>query len=162
MIVFACPHCNTKLSAPPGSEGSHCDCPTCGRRLDIPGDGPPRQRPASRPSESGGAGRVWREREDEDRPGRRGPADDYEEGPLRPRSRREDDEDEDRPGGGRRRRFRCPYCDSDEPPRVKSDISQAGWIVFALMVMFCLPLCFIGLLMKEEHEVCRDCGRQLS
>jgi hypothetical protein len=30
------------------------------------------------------------------------------------------------------------------------------------MLMFCFPLFWIGLLMKEDVKVCADCGRRLS
>ena len=73
--------------------------------------------------------------------------------------RRRDADEEDRP---RRPSFRCPYCKSDEVPVRKSQVSQAGWIVFILMLLFlCLPLCWIGLLIKEEYRVCADCGSKL-
>jgi hypothetical protein len=34
-------------------------------------------------------------------------------------------------------------------------------VVFAVMITFCFPLFFIGLLMKERYRVCGDCGRRL-
>jgi hypothetical protein len=64
-------------------------------------------------------------------------------------------------GRQRRRGFRCPNCRSDEPPLIRKDISAAGWAVFVVMLLFCFPLFFIGLLMQEEYRVCRDCGVRL-
>lgn len=63
----------------------------------------------------------------------------------------------DRPRG-----FRCPFCKSEELPEVRSRISTGGWVVFAVMIFVCFPLFWIGLLMKEEYRVCRDCGSTLS
>lgn len=60
-------------------------------------------------------------------------------------------------GGG----FRCPYCNSQFPPRVQKKISTGGWIVFAVLAFTCLPLCWIGLLMTEEQRVCSSCGCKL-
>jgi lipopolysaccharide-induced tumor necrosis factor-alpha factor len=60
-----------------------------------------------------------------------------------------------------RRGFRCPYCGCTEPPLQSSDISAAGWVVFALMLLFCFPLFWIGLLIKEEYRRCVDCGARL-
>ena len=58
--------------------------------------------------------------------------------------------------------FRCPYCGTDAPPLVAQRISTAGWIVFAVLLVFCLPLFFIGLLIKEEYRQCSWCRASLS
>jgi hypothetical protein len=55
-------------------------------------------------------------------------------------------------------RFRCPRCGSEEPPWVVRQISAAGWVLFALLLVFFFPLCFIGLLITETKRVCRHCG----
>ena len=57
--------------------------------------------------------------------------------------------------------FSCPFCQSSTPPRSESRISTGGWVVFAILCFACLPLCWIGLLMKEDYTVCRDCGIKL-
>jgi hypothetical protein len=57
--------------------------------------------------------------------------------------------------------FRCPYCGTDAPPVTGQRISTAGWIVFAVMLLFCFPLFFIGLLMKEEYRQCSYCRATL-
>src|SRR5262249_16614044 len=104
-------------------------------------------------------GRVRRRDDDDyddDRPSRRR-ADDYDDD--RPSRRRRDDYDDDEDRISLRRGgFRCPYCRSTERPYVSSQISPAGWVVFVIMILFCLPLCFIGLLMTEETRTCADCG----
>jgi hypothetical protein len=57
---------------------------------------------------------------------------------------------------------RCPVCGSVGPPYYKSKVSTAGWIVFVLLlVLFCWPLCWIGLLMKENYAVCSTCWIKL-
>ena len=53
--------------------------------------------------------------------------------------------------------YRCPYCGTNQPPFTVSKISSGGWIVFALMLLFCFPLFWIGLLMKETSQVCPQC-----
>ena len=58
--------------------------------------------------------------------------------------------------------YKCPRCGSHNPPVIDSRISAAGWIVFAAMLLFCLPLFWIGLLMKEDYTVCPVCRCQLS
>ena len=97
-------------------------------------------RPYHRPADD------WDDDWEEDRPRRR-----------RRRSRRDYDDDY----GDERRGFRCPYCGSRAAPYFQSKISAAGWVTFALMLLFCLPLFWIGLLITEQHRVCADCGIKL-
>jgi DNA-directed RNA polymerase subunit RPC12/RpoP len=61
----------------------------------------------------------------------------------------------------RPRYVECPYCGTTEPPREVSEISQGGWITFALLLVFFFPLCWIGLLMTETRLKCSDCGARL-
>jgi hypothetical protein len=42
----------------------------------------------------------------------------------------------------------------------QQQISQAGWITFAVLIATCWPLCWIGLLMNEDYLACGDCGRK--
>ena len=35
--------------------------------------------------------------------------------------------------------YRCPYCGTNQPPFTVSKISSGGWVVFALMLLFCFP-----------------------
>ena len=74
----------------------------------------------------------------------------------------DDDEDDDaRPVRRRDVGFRCPYCNSSVWPITRSQISTGGWIVFAVMLLVCFPLFFIGLLITEEYKVCADCGTRI-
>jgi hypothetical protein len=57
--------------------------------------------------------------------------------------------------------FRCPFCGTNRPPRVSSETSQVGWILFVALLFCCLPLCWLGLLVKEPCRVCGACGRML-
>jgi hypothetical protein len=61
----------------------------------------------------------------------------------------------------RRRRFRCPYCDSPELPIETRRVSSAGWTVFVILLLFFLPLFWIGLLITEPETRCYDCRRRL-
>jgi len=58
--------------------------------------------------------------------------------------------------------FRCPFCGSDAPPMIARRISTGGWIVFAALLLFCFPLFFIGLLIKEEYRACSWCRSPLT
>lgn len=147
--TVSCPTCDARLLAPEDDAATTVRCPKCGATLTIPAtptyraaddlDDPPR--PSRRHSLD------YDDDEDEDRPRR---------------SRRyEEDDDDDRPSRRRRRGFRCPYCGSDELPITRSRISAAGWVVFALFLVFCFPLFWIGLLITETYRECSDCGVQL-
>jgi DNA-directed RNA polymerase subunit RPC12/RpoP len=61
----------------------------------------------------------------------------------------------------RPRRPRCPYCGSTAAPYYTNVISQAGWITFALLLVFCFPLFWIGLLITEPQRMCSDCNARL-
>jgi len=61
-------------------------------------------------------------------------------------------------------RFReeeCPRCGSTARPYSSTVISDGGWIVFAVMMLVCFPLFWIGLLMTETRTVCSRCGLRL-
>lgn len=57
--------------------------------------------------------------------------------------------------------YRCPRCGTTQPPLTEKKISTEGWIVFAVLLVFCLPLFWIGLLMKKEHRICSMCHADL-
>ena len=57
--------------------------------------------------------------------------------------------------------YRCPRCGTSYPPQVEKKISTEGWIVFAVLIVFCLPLFWIGLMMKSEHRICPMCHADL-
>ena len=72
---------------------------------------------------------------------------------------RDDDYDDRRPR--RRRGPSCPYCGSRARPIYRQQVSQAGWVVFALLLVFTIIFCFIGLFMTEEVRICPDCGARI-
>ncbi|MBC7797883.1 MAG: hypothetical protein H7Z37_13500 [Pyrinomonadaceae bacterium] len=57
--------------------------------------------------------------------------------------------------------YNCPYCKTTTPPINISKISDSGWAVFIVMLLFCLPLFWIGLLMTENRRICPVCGLRL-
>lgn len=56
----------------------------------------------------------------------------------------------------------CPFCATTYPPMVQRRISTGGWVTFAVLFLFCFPLFWIGLLMKENRLVCSACLRRLA
>jgi len=57
--------------------------------------------------------------------------------------------------------FRCPRCMSQYLPRVERRISTAGWITFAVLLVFFFPLFWIGLLIKEDVQTCQSCNTRI-
>ncbi len=57
--------------------------------------------------------------------------------------------------------FECPFCHEHSPPYRKSQVSTAGWVTLIALLITCLPLFWVGLLMKEDVHVCRSCGIKL-
>jgi DNA-directed RNA polymerase subunit RPC12/RpoP len=66
------------------------------------------------------------------------------------------------PAPKRKQFVECVRCGSSARPYRSTVISQGGWIVFALLLIFFFPLFWIGLLMTETHEKCFDCGARLN
>ena len=57
--------------------------------------------------------------------------------------------------------YRCPNCMSQFLPRIERRISTTGWIVFAVLLVLFFPLFWIGLLIKEDVQVCPSCNTRL-
>lgn len=52
----------------------------------------------------------------------------------------------------------CNRCGYVGTPTVVEQISVAGWIVFTVLLFLCLPLFWIGLLIKDRKVLCPNCG----
>lgn len=52
----------------------------------------------------------------------------------------------------------CPRCASQNFPIIKQQVSTAGWITFAILLVTIFPLFWIGLLIKEDAYVCPVCN----
>ena len=148
--LIACPDCQKQLQVPDDLIGKTVQCPECKHtfaaalaveaekaRVDIAETTP------------------WKEPvPDDDRSERKSKREMHDE-------HDHDDEDLDIERGSKRRGFRCPFCGSREPTQTRSQISVGGWVVFAVMLFFCFPLFWIGLLMTEEYHVCSECGHKI-
>jgi hypothetical protein len=61
--------------------------------------------------------------------------------------------------------FTCPFCHFQGPPIVERKLSSNGWVVFVLLLVFCLPLCWLPFVIdgcKEDTRKCPSCGMRLS
>ena len=54
--------------------------------------------------------------------------------------------------------FHCPRCSSQLFPRVTRQISTAGWVVFAVLLVTFFPLFWVGFLIKEDVRTCPVCN----
>jgi hypothetical protein len=57
--------------------------------------------------------------------------------------------------------YRCPRCSNGQMPRYERKVSNAGWIVFAVLLVVFFPLFWIGLLIKEPVPFCSVCNLRL-
>lgn len=58
--------------------------------------------------------------------------------------------------------YRCPNCGTHYLPVIERRISTAGWITFALLLVFTFFFFWIGLLLKEDVSVCPVCKFRLN
>ena len=58
--------------------------------------------------------------------------------------------------------YRCPNCGTTALPIIERRISTAGWITFALLLVFTFIFFWIGLLIKENVSICPVCRAKLS
>lgn len=56
---------------------------------------------------------------------------------------------------------RCRDCGKVDDPILGSKVSQSGWVIFILLLVLFLPLCWLGLLVREKYPVCRHCGYKM-
>lgn len=54
--------------------------------------------------------------------------------------------------------YRCPRCGTQALPYVTRQISTAGWITFAVLLVTTFIFFWIGLLLKEDVRVCPVCN----
>ena len=57
--------------------------------------------------------------------------------------------------------FCCPYCQTRRPPIWKSEVSQVGWIVFAILLVTTCVFCFVGLFIRDKYRICSQCRIRL-
>lgn len=58
----------------------------------------------------------------------------------------------------------CPFCSCEGIPFVKRRLSANGWVLFFVLLLFCIPLCWLPFVidaMKEEVRRCGSCGMRL-
>ena len=53
--------------------------------------------------------------------------------------------------------FRGPFSSGAAQPWLTTETSKNGWVVFGIFMVCCLPLFWIGLLVKENYRLCSTC-----
>jgi len=140
-IAVSCPSCGVHMHAPDDTAGKKVRCPKCQQVVGVP-TAPVAELIAEAPPPL-----PRRERDD-----------DYDQLPRRRRRRDhgDDEYEEDRSDG-----WRCPFCRERSRMVQGSRISSAGWVTFVVLLIFCFPLFWIGLLIKEPYNSCASCGAKL-
>jgi hypothetical protein len=58
--------------------------------------------------------------------------------------------------------FRCPFCQSTKKPKVTKKTTAFGWVWFAVLLVGCIPICWVPLLLvTKKHHSCSQCGIEL-
>jgi hypothetical protein len=63
---------------------------------------------------------------------------------------------------GMGQQYACRSCGSNIQPMVNRRISTGGWVTFGVLLILFFPLCWVGLLMKENYQQCGQCGVKFS
>ena len=58
--------------------------------------------------------------------------------------------------------YQCPRCRAQNIPYVKRQISTAGWITFAVLLVTTGIFFWIGLLIKEDVRICPVCNSKVA
>jgi RNA polymerase subunit RPABC4/transcription elongation factor Spt4 len=57
--------------------------------------------------------------------------------------------------------YRCPRCGTNHLPLTKREISTAGWVTFAVLLLTTGILFWIGLLIREDVRYCPICSYRM-
>jgi hypothetical protein len=63
-----------------------------------------------------------------------------------------------RPAARAIRHYSCWSCGTTDPPVARSRLLTLGWVVFTLLLVSTGVLCWLGLLIREQVQVCPRCG----
>ena len=155
-VRFACPRCRTIMQTDVDKVGYDVACPHCAHRFRIVESEQPTTAPnsatAPSPGPMGGA-------EAATIPPQKGigkPA-----SPATSPAGHTYGAAASPPAGGTSTGYACPYCQTTAPPIWKSEVSQVGWIVFAILLVTTCVFCFAGLFIRDKYRVCSRCKVRL-
>ncbi len=58
----------------------------------------------------------------------------------------------------------CPLCGHQGYPIVTKSINGAGWVLFVVLLLFCIVLCWLPFVIdgcKDEVRKCAKCGSKI-
>jgi DNA-directed RNA polymerase subunit M/transcription elongation factor TFIIS len=146
MIRFTCPACKSVLESPPHKGGDKVACPKCGQRLLIPNP----VKPAARNKT------VLGEELPSPHYSFSKPKLDWSDEVRIPHPQMELGADADNPSPVSIT-FRCPQCGSQAKPKKWRVLPPVSWLMFVLLLLFCLPLFWLPFLLYESWHQCSDC-----
>lgn len=56
----------------------------------------------------------------------------------------------------------CPFCGTNAPPVRRKKVHPMGWLLFGVLLLPCLPFCWLALFIREEILSCSTCKRRLA
>ncbi len=55
----------------------------------------------------------------------------------------------------------CPFC-HEEAPIISSGLNNNGLILFIVLLLFCIPLCWLPFVIDScKKKICTKCGREI-
>ena len=60
--------------------------------------------------------------------------------------------------------IKCSLCGHEGMPIIKKTLSSGGWVFFIVLLLFCLPLCWLPFVLdecKDKIQKCAGCGSKL-
>lgn len=58
-------------------------------------------------------------------------------------------------------RSKCPHCRGLMEPRLAWRITAHGWLLFLMLLIPCLPLCWVALFLRTSYQQCSLCRAAL-
>ncbi|MBP9665114.1 MAG: LITAF-like zinc ribbon domain-containing protein [Pyrinomonadaceae bacterium] len=58
----------------------------------------------------------------------------------------------------------CPLCGQQGYPIIEKRVNGSGWALFVVMLLFCIPLCWLPFVIdgcKDEFRKCSRCGSRI-
>ena len=176
-VRFACPRCQTIMQTGSEKVGYDVACPHCAHRFRLVESSDSASAGRSAPSTSSDAATLppmsfpqTSQQTPAGDPGAYNPGSTGSFGAPNPVKPEPDAFDSSRmapvvsqyPPAARQAVFCCPYCQTTRPPIWKSEVSQIGWIVFAILLCTTCVFCFVGLFIRDRYRICSQCKIRLS
>jgi len=162
-VRFSCPKCQAVMQTNDDKIGFDIKCPQCNHQFTLVGQEASK---SSKPSESSSSSAVEETRQWIDTPV--SPvASDANVAKTRPSS---NPAVANEPAlrsippiyqGNAANSHTCPFCQSNQPPIWKSEVSTAGWITCVILGCTTCIFFWVGFLIRDKYTVCSSCNVRL-